>query len=70
MLDNLDEIKEEEFRILYINELRSKSSLYKDKLEEEFRMVKQQIMKTPGRKGEQIKLEEINNEILRRALLI
>ena len=66
MSDNIEEIKEEEFRILYINELRSKHSLYEDKLEEEFRRVKQQIMKTPGRKGEQIKLEEINNEILRR----
>ena len=66
MSDNLDEIKEEEFRILYINELRSKHSLYEDKLEEEIRRNKQKIIKTTGRKGEQIKLEEINNEILRR----
>jgi hypothetical protein len=29
-------------------------------------MVKHQEMITPGRRGEQIKLEEINKEILRR----
>jgi hypothetical protein len=69
MSDGLDKATEEEekFRMSYIQELRNKQSLFVDKLEEELRNVKQQIMKTPGRKGEQIKLEEISNEILRRS---
>lgn len=35
-------------------------------LEEERKKVKQQAMKTPGRRGEQIKHEEIDKEIVRR----
>lgn len=35
-------------------------------LEEERKKVKQQGMKTPGRRGEQIKHEEIDKEIIRR----
>jgi hypothetical protein len=35
-------------------------------LEEERKKVKQQGMKTPGRRGEQIKHEEIDKEIVRR----
>ena len=35
-------------------------------LEEEMKKVNQQAMKTPGRRGEQIKHEEIDREIVRR----
>ncbi|MGD1837568.1 MAG: hypothetical protein ACPKPY_05870 [Nitrososphaeraceae archaeon] len=67
MSDNLENMNEKEFRLAYINELRTnKHFISYDKLEEELRSVKQQSMKTPGRRGEQIKFEEISNEILRR----
>jgi len=35
-------------------------------LEDERKKVKQQAMKTPGRRGEEIKHEEIDKEIVRR----
>lgn len=38
-------------------------------LEEERKKVKQQGMKTPGRRGEQIKHEEIDKEIVRRYMM-
>ena len=67
MSKELENINEKDFRLAYMQELRtSKYFLSDDKLEEEFRRVKQQSMKTPGRRGEQIKFEEISNEILRR----
>ncbi|MGD1834980.1 MAG: hypothetical protein ACPKQO_04595 [Nitrososphaeraceae archaeon] len=67
MSNNLENMNEKEFRLAYINELRTnKHFMSYDKLEEELRSVKQQSMKTPGRRGEQIKFEEISNEILRR----
>jgi hypothetical protein len=40
-----------------------------DELDDERRKVKQQGMKTPGRRGEQIKHEEIDREISRRYIL-
>ena len=40
-----------------------------DELENERNEVKQQGMKTPGRRGEQIKHEELDKEIVRRYTL-
>ena len=58
---------EDFFREMYVAELRKKSD--KD-LEDERKRVNQQGMKTPGRRGEQIKHEEIDREIIRRHCLI
>jgi hypothetical protein len=68
-MNNMVEDTEEEkfFRDRYANELKKKkqdSSV--DELDDERRKVKQQGMKTPGRRGEQIKHEEIDREISRR----
>ena len=51
----------------YANELKKKKQNGRvDELDDERRKVKQQGMKTPGRRGEQIKHEEIDREISRR----
>ncbi len=68
-MNSMGEDTEEEkfFRDRYANELKKKkqdSSV--DELDDERRKVKQQGMKTPGRRGEQIKHEEIDREISRR----
>ena len=71
MSDN-DTEEERSFRERYANELRKKKqqdvSSYreKDELFEERVKVNQQEMKTPGRRGEKIKQEEIDKEIVRR----
>jgi hypothetical protein len=71
-IDN-DTPEEKDFRDRYAHELRNKkthnfTSLHfgSDELSDERAMVKHQEMITPGRRGEQIKHEEINKEILRR----
>jgi hypothetical protein len=62
-----DTSEEKFFRESYAQELqRKKQDRGRDELEEERKKVKQQAMKTPGRRGEQIKHEEIDKEILRR----
>lgn len=59
-----DSADEKFFRENYAQELKGKK---KDpELDEERKKVKQQAMKTPGRRGEQIKHEEIDKEIVRR----
>jgi hypothetical protein len=66
--------EEREFRERYTLELRKKrqsgvSNYYGvDELLEERKLVNQQQMKTPGRRGEVIKHEEISNEMSRRLL--
>ena len=64
----VDDTQEERFfRESYARELRKmKQVAGKDELEEERVKIKQQAMKTPGRRGEQIKHEEIDKEISRR----
>ena len=58
---------EKEFRGRYADELRKKKHSGKDSdLDLERSEVKRQGMKTPGRRGEQIKNEEIDKEIVRR----
>jgi hypothetical protein len=63
---------ESDFRTRYMNELKKKRQnginnyFGIDELLEERRQVNQQQMKTPGRRGEIIKHEEIDKEILRR----
>jgi predicted N-acyltransferase len=62
-----DTEEEKFFRDRYANELKKKkqdSSV--DELDDERRKVKQQGIKTPGRRGEEIKHEEIDREISRR----
>ena len=71
-MNNMVEDTEEEkfFRDRYANELKKKkqdSSV--DELDDERRKVKQQGMKTPGRRGEQIKHEELDREISRRYIV-
>lgn len=62
-----DTSEEKFFRENYAQELKKKKQdRGRDELEEERKKVKQQGMKTPGRRGEQIKHEEIDKEILRR----
>jgi hypothetical protein len=66
---NMGEDTEEEkfFRDRYANELKKKKQDERvDELDDERRKVKQQGMKTPGRRGNQIKHEEIDREISRR----
>ena len=71
MSDN-DTEDERSFRERYAHELRKKkqqdtrSDRLKDELVEERVKVNQQQMKTPGRRGEEIKQEEIDKEIVRR----
>lgn len=58
-----DTDEEKFFRERYAEEIRKKSM---SELEDERKKVKQQAMKTPGRRGEEIKHEEIDKEIVRR----
>jgi hypothetical protein len=73
--DVSDTPEEKEFRERYAQELRKKkmlpqSSLNRhfgsDEISDELAHVRRQMLLTPGRRGEQIKLEEINKEISRR----
>lgn len=71
-----DTVEEKNFRERYAHELRKKkihSSVNPhfgfNELSDEMTMVKQQELITPGRRGEQIKHEEISKEILRRLTL-
>ena len=59
-----DTAEEKFFRENYARVLRKIKNEYE--LEEERKNVNQQAMKTPGRRGEQIKHEEIDREIIRR----
>ncbi|HEU0048020.1 MAG TPA: hypothetical protein VFQ43_10500 [Nitrososphaera sp.] len=59
-----DTAEEKFFRESYAQELQRHE--HERELEEERKKVKQQAMKTPGRRGEQIKHEEIDREIIRR----
>ncbi|MGH9993171.1 MAG: hypothetical protein ACREAZ_11140 [Nitrososphaera sp.] len=68
-----DTEEEKLFRARYAFELRKKKvytsenpSIGIDELSDELKQVKRQAQITPGRKGEQIKYEEISKEILRR----
>lgn len=68
-----DTAEEKIFRERYARELRKKKThnsvnphFGSDELSDEMMMVKQQELITPGRRGEQIKHEEISKEILRR----
>ncbi|HEY6534991.1 MAG TPA: hypothetical protein VIY08_04190 [Candidatus Nitrosocosmicus sp.] len=64
--------KEELFRKSYSEQLKNKRQQIDNKdlgfneLDDEHRHVRQQMMRTPGRRGEIIKEEEINKEIGRR----
>ena len=71
-MNSMAEDTEEEkfFRDRYANELKKKrQDGIADELDDERRKVKKQGMKTPGRRGEQIKHEEIDREISRRYFL-
>ena len=71
-INSMVEDTEEEkfFRDRYANELKKKKQDGRvDELDDERRKVKQQGMRTPGRRGEQIKHEEIDREISRRYTL-
>jgi hypothetical protein len=62
-----DTEEEKAFRGRYAAELRKKKQDSTDsELEVERKKVSEQGMKTPGRRGEQIKHEEIDKEIVRR----
>ena len=68
-----DTQEEKDFRERYASELRKKKVRNSinphfglDELAEEVKSVKHQELITPGRRGEQIKYEEISKEILRR----
>jgi len=69
IINESDVEKEESFRKRYSKELKSKRQQIGGKdqgyneLEDERRKVRQQMMRTPGRRGEIIKEEEINKEI-------
>jgi hypothetical protein len=67
----VDDTQEEKlFRERYADELKKKKQSDSDsELEIERNEVKQQGMKTPGRRGEQIKHEKIDKEIIRRYTL-
>lgn len=75
MVDDTSE--EKDFRERYATELRKKRTskslsphFGSDELSDELKKVARQEMATPGRRGEQIKREEISNEILRRKRLV
>ena len=74
MSDN-DTEQEKSFRESYAEELRKKKQqdTYRyggdNELVEERVQVNQQEQKTPGRRGEKIKQEEINKEIVRRDMI-
>ena len=69
---NKTDAEEAEFREIYSRSLRSKKQQVYDSqmgqygLGEERKQVNQQAMKTPGRRGEVIKNEELDKEISRR----
>jgi hypothetical protein len=72
---NDDDTKDEAlFRKRYATELRKKkqrdSNTFRgdDELNDEKRRVNQQEMKTPGRRGEKIKQEELDREFSRRSM--
>jgi hypothetical protein len=73
MLDDTQE--EASFRERYAKELRKKKQHnghgYRgaDELADEKREVNQQQMKTPGRRGEQIKQEELDKEFVSRDMM-
>jgi hypothetical protein len=65
-----DTEEERFFRDRYAKELKKKKQDgMADELDDERRKVKQQGMKTPGRRGEQIKHEELDREISRRYIV-
>jgi hypothetical protein len=65
--NSISQINELDFRNRYGQELRSKRQLHGyTELQDEKIQVCQQMLKTPGRRGEIIKMEEIEKEILRR----
>ncbi|MFZ0742607.1 MAG: hypothetical protein WCC82_11160 [Nitrososphaeraceae archaeon] len=71
-----DDTKDEAlFRERYATELRKKkqqdSNTFRgdDELNDEKRKVNQQEMKTPGRRGEKIKQEELDREFSRRSMI-
>jgi hypothetical protein len=72
ILGGSDKEKEKSFREGYSQELKSKrQQIYNryqgyNELEDEWKKVEQQMIKTPGRRGEIIKEEEIYKEICRR----
>ena len=73
---NDDDSKDEAlFRERYATELRRKkqqdSNTFRgdDELNDEKRRVNQQEMKTPGRRGEKIKQEELDREFSRRSMI-
>jgi hypothetical protein len=72
---NDDTEEEALFRERYATELRKKkqqdSNSYRgdDELNDEKRRVNQQEMKTPGRRGERIKQEELDREFSRREMI-
>jgi hypothetical protein len=72
-MSNNDTEEEQSFRERYAQELQKKKKQPGvgghspgDEMSEERREVSQQQGKTPGRRGEQIKQEEIDKEIIRR----
>jgi hypothetical protein len=72
----IDTEQEMNFRLLYALELRKKKEnssisthFNADELADEIKQVAHQEMITPGRRGEQIKREEISKEIVRRTSL-
>jgi hypothetical protein len=72
-MSNNDTEEEQSFRERYAQELQKKKKQpgtgghsQGDEMSEERREVSQQQGKTPGRRGEQIKQQEIDKEIVRR----
>ena len=63
MSSTIDTNEEDDFRQRYASELRRMNDL---QLNDELKRVKHQGMKTPGRRGEEIKREEIDREVIRR----
>jgi hypothetical protein len=73
-MSNDDTEEEAFFREMYAEELRTKkqqsSESYRgdDELGDEKRRVNQQELRTPGRRGEKIKQEELDKEFVRRSI--
>jgi hypothetical protein len=59
----VDKSEEDDFRERYAGEVRKMSNL---QLDDELKKVKHQGMRTPGRRGEEIKRDEIDKEVIRR----
>jgi hypothetical protein len=72
-MSNDDTEEEASFRERYAQELRKKKQQESDsyrgdnELADERRKVNQQGMRTPGRRGEEIKQEELDKEFVRRS---